>query len=438
MRHIAASVLAGLFAAQLASAQGSIPGATQVSPATASSVASDQELAPSGLTLEGTIELFLKRNASLEAARLEVDAVAADRIAAGLRPRPGLTTSIENAPVGGNADFSQIYELTVSVAQPIELGNRLGRRREVAERTVAVAEARLAETLRRRLSDVKRTYFEAVVARLLTGIERENLEHFTELVRYNTVRLEEGQIAEGDLIKVRLERMRYDSAVAIAELAYRQAKIRILEQVGETGFEVASTLEVNGDLKVGAESLDLGALRSAALANHPSVRVGEAELSLADSRIALERSIAKGEITPFAGYRRVGPVNTVVAGITLPLPFGDRNQGGIVRAEAERRVAESMLKAVRARAVMDVEVAFRAYKTARAQVLSYEGEILRRADESRDIQLAAYREGVTPLLAVTEAQRTRADVLGAYTRSLFEYQMSLVALELATGTEIPR
>lgn len=429
LRLIAAASLAALLAAP-AAAQSAL------SPVLSDPAAGAQASAPVGLTLDSAIDLFLKRNASLEAARFEVDAAAASRITAGLRPRPGLTTSIENVPIGGDASFDMLYELTVSYAQPIELGNRIDRRRDVAERTVALAEARLAETLRRRLFDLKRTYFEALFARSLNVIERENRDHFAELVRYNTVRLEEGQIAEGDLLKVRLERLRRDSAVASAELAYRQAKIRLLEQVGETALETAASLEVAGELKGSDPGLDLAALKQAALANRPEVRVGEAELALADARIALERSISKGEITPFAGYRRIGPFNTVVAGVTVPLPFGDRNQGGIVRAEAERRVAEANLRAVRARALADVESAFRAFETARAQTLSYEREILPQSDEVRDIQLAAYREGVTPLLAVMEAERTRADALGAYARTLFEYRMSLVALDLATGTEI--
>jgi cobalt-zinc-cadmium efflux system outer membrane protein len=429
MRSIAAALLAAVVA---------VPAAAQsaLAPAPVATASDAQAAAPSGLTLDSAVDLFLRRNASLEAARLEVGTAAAERVAAGLRPRPGLTASIENVPIGGDTSFSQIYEVTVSVAQPIELGNRLDRRRAVAERTVAVAEARLAETLRRRLSDLKRTYYEALLARALSGIEREVRDHFGELVEYNTVRLEEGEIAEGDLIKVRLERVRYDSAVTTAELAYRQAKIRLLEHVGEIALEGAASLEVAGELKGRGADLDLAALRQAALANRPEVKVGEAQLALADAQIALERSIAKGEITPFAGYRRVGPVNAVVGGVTVPLPFGDRNQGGIVRAEAERRVAEATLKAARARALADVEAAFRAYETARAQVLAYEREILDQADESRDIQLAAYREGVVPLLTVMEAERTRADARSAYSRALFDYRMSLVALELATGTEI--
>ncbi len=72
----------------------------------------------------------------------------------------------------------------------------------------------------------------------------------------------------------------------------------------------------------------------------------------------------------------------------------------------------------------------------REQVQAYEIGILRQADESRDITLAAYREGAAELIALLDAQRTRAEIRANYYRALFDYQTSIFQLELATGTEI--
>jgi cobalt-zinc-cadmium efflux system outer membrane protein len=164
--------------------------------------------------------------------------------------------------------------------------------------------------------------------------------------------------------------------------------------------------------------------------------VAEAQVALSDSVSKLERSRGKGDVTPYAGYRRVGVDNTVVAGVTVPLPFGNRNQGGIARAEAEELVAEANLRLARNRALAEVETAYRAYESAREQVRAYEAGILRQADESRDITLAAYREGVADLVALLDAQRARSEVRANYYRALFDYYASVFQLSLATGTEI--
>jgi len=393
-------------------------------------------LAPDYVSLESATEQFLRRNLSVEAARLEISVAEAERIGARLRPRPGLTASAENLRLSGETPASRLQEFGVTVAQPIELGNRKELRMEVAERTVSVSEARLTEVIRRQLFDLKKTYYESVLGRALLGIEQENRDNFEGLVQFNTARFEEGYIAEGDLLKVRLERIKFDFAVANAELAFRKTKIRLLELIGDPDFERAAKVDVTSRLQMPAVDLNLAQLREMALANRPEVKVAEAEVALAESAIKLERSRARGEVTPYVGYKRVGVDNTVLAGVTMPLPFGNRNQSGIARAEAEQKVAETSLRFVRNRALAEVEAAFRAYETAREQVRAYEAGLLSQADESREIQLAAYQEGIAELITLIEAQKTRTEIRANYYRAIFDYYTSIFQLELATGIDI--
>ena len=394
------------------------------------SVASDY------LSIEAATEQFLKKNLSVQAARLEVGVAEAERVGARLSPRPGLTVSAENLRLSGETPANRLHEYGISVAQPIELGNRKSLRMEVAERTVSVSEARLTEVMRRHLFDLKRTYYESVLAGVLLGIEQENRDNFEGLVTFNTVRFEEGYIAEGDLLKVRLERTKFDFAVANAQLNLRKAKIRLLELIGDPDFERATKVDVSNTLRVPPVELNLSQLRETALANRPEIKIAEAELELAQSTIKLERSRAKGELTPYVGYKRVGVDNTVLAGVTVPLPIGNRNQSGIARAEAEQKVSETGLQLVRNRTLAEVEAAYRAYETAREQVRAYEAGLLRQADESREIQLGAYQEGATELITLIEAQKTRTEVRANYYRAIFDYYTSIFQLELATGTDI--
>jgi len=146
------------------------------------------------LTLEAATEQFLRKNLTVEAARLEVGVAEAERVGARLGPRPGLTMSAENLPLSGGTPASTLYEFGATFAQPIELGNRKTLRMELAERTVAVSEGRLTQVLRRQLFDLKRTYYESVLARTLLSIEQENRDNFEGLVRFNTARFEEGSL----------------------------------------------------------------------------------------------------------------------------------------------------------------------------------------------------------------------------------------------------
>ena len=388
----------------------------------------------SQLTLDRVIDRFLQRNLSMEAARYQVDVARAEQIAARIRPNPGFTFSAENLKVSGDTPFNRLYEVSTTYAQTFELGGKRRLRREVADLIVSVADAKLADVLRQRMFEVKRSYYEAVLARYAQFNAMENRTSFDELITFNKVRFEEGAIAEGELLKVKLERVKFDSAFAQAELAQRQAVIRLLHLLGETDFSRVEA--VAGELNFAPINLDLASLKEMALRNRPDVKAAELDVNLAERRIALEHARNSMDITPFAGVKRVGIDNTLLFGVTIPLRLNDKNQAGIARAAAEEKIANTELIIARNRALADVESAYRGYETARDQVTTFQRELLQQSNESYTISLAAYQEGATELLPLLEAQRTRADIRQQYYRTLFDYQTSILLLEQAVGKQI--
>ena len=411
------------------------PGQTALQPLTNIPEQTSLQPLPNVLTLELATERFLQRNLSVEAARLEVGVAEAERVGATFRPRRGLTITGENLPFGSTSQVN-LYEIGAVVAQPIELGGRRALRREVAERTVTVAEARLSNVMQRRLLDLRRGYTEAALARDNLAMARENQAAFAELVRLNTVRVKEGDVAEVELMRVNVEQVKFDSAVAAADLAFQQAKIRLLELLGESDYTRASALELRSPPAKVLIDLELPRLREAALQRRPEIKMAEGEQALADATLRLEESRGKGEIIPFAGYKRLGLDNTLTVGVTIPLPFGARNQGGIARAAAQKQVAATNSQLMRNRVLAEVEAAYRSYLTAREQVRVYEAGMLNQAEDAATVMLAAYREGATPLIALIDAQRARTEARSNYLKAVFDYRNSLFTLEQVTGTEI--
>jgi|SRR5215213_1400604 len=403
-------------------------------PPPAASQQGQSGLSPTPLTLDRVIDRFLQRNLSVEAARYQVEAARAEQIAARIRPNPGLTVSAENLKLSGDTPFNRLYEVTTTYSQTIELGSKRRLRREVADLVVSAAEAELADVLRQRMSEVKRAYYEAVLARYALFNAMENRSSFDELISFNKVRFEEGAIAGGELLKVRLERVKFDAAYSQAELAQRQAVIRLFQLLGESDFSRAEA--VSGDLNFAAITVDLAQLKEMALQNRPDVKAAELRVTLGERQVALERARNSMDITPFAGYKRVGVDNTVLFGVTIPLRFNDKNQAGIARSVAEQKVAETQLAIARNRALAEVESAYRAYEAARDQVATFQRELLQQANESYEIALVAYQEGVTELLPLLEAQRTRADIRQQYYRTLYDYETSILLLEQSVGKVI--
>jgi outer membrane protein, heavy metal efflux system len=389
--------------------------------------------APASLDLQTVVNLYIERNLGLQAARYQLERTKADQIAARLRPNPGLTFLADQLVISGPTPFSRLYEISAAYSETIELGGKRQLRERVANLTVSSAEAQFEDTMRRGLAEAKRLYYDALVARYNVQIAAENRQTFEQLVQFNLVRFQEGAIPEGELIKVRLERMKFEAAVKQAELSLRQATIRLLERLSETDY---SRREIVGDLNFRLANLDLNSLREIALNERPDVRAATRELEAVNERLLLEHARAKPDVSPFAGYKRLGNDNTLLFGVNIPLKVRDRNQPGIARAEMDVKIAEARLQLSRNHALAEVEVAYDALQTALEHIQTFQNEMLAEADESRMITLAAYEEGGTELLPVLEAQRTRADVRQQYFKTLFDYQASVIDLELAVGREI--
>jgi cobalt-zinc-cadmium efflux system outer membrane protein len=389
------------------------------------------------LTLERAVDRFLQRNLAVEAARHRVDVARAEQLVARARPNPTLTLSAENLPYSGPTPASELYEIGTTYSHPIELGGKRERRLNVADATVAVAEAELADTLQRRLLDLKRAFYEVLLARHAVEHATDNRRALDGLVTLNETRLRGGAIAEGEVIKARVERGKADTALAHARLELQQAGIKLLDILGESDFVAAGM--VDGELGPAPGVVpDLASLRTTALQRRPAIVAAEQSSALATRRIALEKSRRTPDVSPFVGLRRVGENNTVLFGISIPLPIIDRNEGGIARARADARAAQTGLALQRNRALADVEAAYRAWENARQRAAAFDQGLLRQADEAQSIARAAYQEGAIELLPYLEAQRTRAEVQQQYLRALFDARVSVLQLEHAVGGELPR
>jgi len=356
------------------------------------------------LTLQRVVDTYVAENLELQAAQYRLERTRADQIAARLRLNPGLTVTADNLKISGpTPPFNGVYEIGASYSETIELGGKRKLRQNVADLAVSAAEAQFADTMRRGIAAVKRLYFDALLARYNVDIAIENRQTFQQLVQFNVARFQQGAIAESEVIKVRLERIKFDTAIKQSELIQRQATIRLLERLGESGF----TKEIVGQMDFRQFNADLSSLKETALAERPDIQAAERELAAANERLVLEQARAKPDVTPFVGYKRLAQDNTILFGVSVPLKTRDKNQAGIARALADEKAAQSQLQLIRNRAVAEVESAYAAFETARDQVQTFRNELLNEADESRSIALAAYQEGATQLLPLLDAQRTR-------------------------------
>jgi cobalt-zinc-cadmium efflux system outer membrane protein len=111
-----------------------------------------------------------------------------------------------------------------------------------------------------------------------------------------------------------------------------------------------------------------------------------------------------------AGYKRTQGRNTAVAGVSIPIPFFERNGQARASAEAEARASAIEERAVRERAVMEARAAVEAAELLAERAAAVERELLAPAEGVRNAARATFREGATDVLKLVDAERVYADL----------------------------
>lgn len=394
------------------------------------------------LTLAEVIASARRNHPLIVAAQQRVAMAEAEQLEAGLRPNPSFYVSGENFPITGTRhpfDFGSSIDWFAVYSHTYETSNKRQLRVSFAERNLAAAQAEAAAIERGVLYEVKAAYHRVAISKLRGALLSENLNSLNQLVGLNEVRVREGYTAEGDLIKVRLETQRVEYQMRRVELEHERARIELLRAMGAGSFEKNETeFEVAEELDYAPAAIDPAQLREAAM-KLPQLQAGRAMVERAQAHLRLEQARTRPDFTFNVGYKRNSGDNTLVAGVTVPLPVYNRNQAQISRAEAALAAAQAEMRHTQNLALAELAAAERAVRMNQKQIESLRADFLLRADESRSISLAAYREGAVDLLVLLDSQRVRAQAQEFYFQALYDYQLSIHELERASGIDrLPR
>ena len=398
-----------------------------------------QEL-PRQLTLDRAIEIALTRHADLDSASAAIDArIGAERQAA-YSPNPILSIQSENWRAWGHPSFSVAnhLDLFVSLSQPLETGRKKSHRVRLAARDRRIAELQRQAAAWRIRQSVKLAYWGVLAAERRRELLSKSIETFGQVIDYHDARVSLGAAAEADLIKVRLEGERFEMAHANAVMQAERVKVQLVRSLGlPPGYaplEVTQLPIPSADLDWERPSL-LDGLMLAGLDHHPEALLAEAYVQHAEAATLLAKARSKPNLTPFLGYKRASGFNTLIGGISVPLPLRDRNTGRIAETVAEVRQSKAQLRAVQASLQAEVRAAHLGVAHRAGMLRRIETDMLGPADETLQIAVAAHREGASDLFRLLDAQRARIDVQLLHSQTVHGYAISLVELESAVGSE---
>ncbi len=420
------------------------------------------------LTLQRATDLLFANNLAVIAARFNVDILRAQRIAAGLRPRPSITFSATQFAVPNvfrnprnlihsNTSSAANTTYLVEVDQLIERGHKRQLRMSQSDLNTQAAEAQVKDTLRQQLFQLRQAFLTAVLGRENLRVARENLDHFGHTESILFAQVKEGYTAGVDLKRVQLQQLQFKTDVSNAGQSYQQSVRDVLNLIGTgdapslantpqvtvgTGTPSAlpgldGSLEVvDGSLEIIPTLLWIDDLRRMALANRPDIRAAELSLEAAQKGVELAEAQRARDVTVGAQYSRTGGDNTIGVVVSAPLVTRRFANSAVAQATAAKFLAEAQLRLTRTQALTDVEKAFTAYNVSRERLRLFTGGALSTAADVRHIEEIAYRDGAKGLLDYLDAQRTYNQTQLNYNQARYDFLVSLYQLEFATGTTI--
>lgn len=383
---------------------------------------------PRMLSLADALQIAGQQNPGLQAETTAKQIARGDATTAALLPNPQILLRSEGYRGGS---FIDRQELFFEISQEIQTAGKRTRQIAVAGANLRATQADVDNTMRLLRFTVKQAYYQIVLAKTDLAAARGLLADFDRTIRAKEEQFQLGEISGAELRRVQVERFRVFDDVVAGELNLKQARAALLALLGSPDSTVE--FDVTEELLKGEPIGGLATLHAEALETRPDLTAQRQRIVRAREQKGLEQARRVPNLFPFAGYKRNFSEDSVLFGVAAPLPLFNRNQGGIVRAQAEEERESFQSRRLETQALLEVDQAFNRFESERRRLEGLETEYLPKARESRAIAEAAHKLGAIDLTAFLDAQRTFREVQRLYNRSLYELNIARFQVEAAVG-----
>jgi outer membrane protein, heavy metal efflux system len=388
------------------------------------------------LTFDQAVDLALANSPALKAARTQIDQSRAQEITAALRPNPVLQGDAQFLPIFNPSlfsfdNFNQTQQYDIGIGYLFERGGKRQRRLQAARDQTEVARSQVRDVERNLAFTVAQQFVTALLAKANFDFATKALESFRKTAEISEVRYKAGDISQGDLLKIKLQVLQFETDVSAARVALQQARLALRQLIGYDA--VAADYQISGELTYQPLTENLEQIEAMALQNRPDLAAARQSTVAARSQIALARANAKQDLTTAVSYSHTSGQSASSFSFNVPLPVFNRNQGEIERTRFAETQAIYSAKVAEETVLKDVQAAYEQAKANESIVNLYLSGYLKQAQESREISEFAFRQGAVSLIELLDAERSYRNTELAYRQAVANYAVALEQLRQAEG-----
>jgi len=350
---------------------------------------------------------------------------------ADLPPNPIIGFEAENFLGTGPITGVQGLELTLGISQVIETADKQQLRTALARKERTLVDWQREVLLTELEANVRAAFVDVLLAQNFVALRKEQLTLAQESESETARLVEAARSPQVELTRATLAVRQQQFALDRAQRDLATAKTMLAALWGtesEQPYTVEGKVVLDSDLP-GFTELASRLPSTAQLAQY------EVVLQSREAALELEKARAVPDVEVFGGARYynedMGNYG-FVAGVNIPWPLFDRNQGNIRTARAQVRATEYEREAVRREMLIQLNRAYQALASAHEEVISVQKDLLPSAEQTLIDTNAGYERGQFTQLAVLESREALFEVREAYLDALQRYASAQAAIEALT------
>jgi cobalt-zinc-cadmium efflux system outer membrane protein len=400
--------------------------------------AADSSLATNAVRIDVLVAEALEKNSELKFYESEIAAARGTTKNAGRLPSPELDVSAgyKSARDNGNRFLGEGAAWSVGLRQPIEWPGRLGLRKAIANRDVALAELGLARFRSALAGKVRATAHDLSVAQQRVVASRAVADRLRELRETLVARDPAGvtPLLETRVIEAAAVKAEHTAAEAEHDVEHLIIDLNYLRgQSPTTPLRIVET-----PLQFIAAP-PLADLYSAAATNNFELRLRVTEFEQQGFKIALARNERFPSFTvgPVISEERADDRERIVGvAFSVPLPLWQNNRAKVDVAEARRAQAEASLESARRQLERDVADYAHKHEHALGVLSKWRPDSIEHFRGAAELADRHYRLGAVPVGTYVELQREYVEAVEALFDARKEALAAAHQLELLTGLPI--
>ncbi|MBS4033466.1 MAG: TolC family protein [Ignavibacterium sp.] len=383
------------------------------------------------ITLKEAVDIALNNNPNLKSFVYEISSLEKIKIQAGLYPNPEADFEAENFLGGKELSGFKGSEYTLSGRQLFELGGKRSNRVNLAEKEINAAHGNYELIKLDLIANVKAAFFDLYRIHNQITLQEKFIQINEDILKTISERVKAGRTSPAEESKVKVAFINSQIELQRLQRNFSSVQIRLNSLLGTTGRNLVPTTNLFENLFIPPDKKDI--LKD--FENIPSIKNLSNETNFRTAQLELEESQAVPDLTVSAGVRYLNELktNSFVAGVSIPLPFFNRNQGNIQSAEVRIQQMDEIIRAQKLSVISSLNTSFNNLLSAYNNAVQIKESILPESEKAYEITRQGYLQGRFAFIDLLDAQRTLFDTEVQYLLELADYYNSLVELENITG-----